>query len=194
MQNGSGFPWYFLNEYLRLLREIPNTAAARRVYNLTQQKTFFWGGGSLQSQCANKVYVLDPDEAVRDGLRVLLDSFDIEVNVFPDGESFLEEAASEAQGCALIESQLPDINGLALLSRLRQMGNSIPVLLLTSSPDEGLARQALERGAACVIRKPLAGEHLLQHLASLLHPVPPGLAAFRPLSSWIPRIRKPDTA
>jgi len=125
------------------------------------------------------VYVLDPDEAVCDGVRLLLDSFDIEVKAYPDAESFLEEVASNAQGCALIESQLPDVNGLALLSRLRAMGNNMPVLLLTSSRDDGFASQAVERGAASVIRKPMIGENLLRQLASLLQPTPPGLIAFR---------------
>ena len=43
------------------------------------------------------VYVLDPDEAVCDGVRLLLDSFDIEVKAYPDAESFLAEVASNAQ-------------------------------------------------------------------------------------------------
>ena len=130
-------------------------------------------------QSTYTVYVLDPDEAVRDGVRLLLGSFDIEVKAFPDGESFLEECPPSAQGCILIESQLPDVNGLVLLSRLRDKGNTMPVLLLTSSRDEDLAKQAEERGAASVIRKPMVSEHLLRQLASLLQPPPPALTAFR---------------
>ena len=71
------------------------------------------------------VYVLDPDEAVCDGVRLLLDSFDIEVKAYPDAESFLGEDASAAQGCVLMESQLPDVNGLTLLSRLRERGTEV---------------------------------------------------------------------
>lgn len=133
----------------------------------------------MQTLPPTAVYVLDPDEAVRDGVRLLLDSLNIEVRTYPDGASFLQEAASTAQGCALIESQLPDVNGLALLSRLRGMGNTIPVLLLTSSSDQGLDRHAVEQGAECVLHKPMVSEQLLQRLASLLSPTPPGLAAFR---------------
>jgi FixJ family two-component response regulator len=134
----------------------------------------------LQPQIAQAVYVLEPDEAVRDGIRLLLDSLNIEVKTYPDGESFLKEAASTAQGCALIESQLPDLSGLTLICRLRAMGNTIPVLLLTSSRDDGLARHALEQGVACVLHKPMASEQLLQRVAALMHPLPPGLDAFRP--------------
>jgi FixJ family two-component response regulator len=134
---------------------------------------------SLQKECKNTVYVLDPDEAVRDGIRVLLDSFNIQVRAFPNAESFMREAAANTHGCALIESHLSDLDGLTLLSRLREMGNTIPVLLLTSSHDEHLALQALEKGAASVIHKPLLNEHLLRQLARLLDPAPPELTDFR---------------
>lgn len=133
----------------------------------------------MQTSYQNAVYILDPDEAIRDGVRVLLDSFDIKVLTYANGRAFLQDADSAIHGCALIESQLPDLDGLTLLSRLREMGNNMPVLLLTSSPDEGLARHALESGVASVIRKPMDSEHLLRKLASILQPPPPGLAAFR---------------
>lgn len=133
----------------------------------------------MLDQYENTVYVLDPDDAVRDGLRVLLESFDLQVRGYPEARSFLREAAAKTRGCALIESHLPDLEGLAVLSRLREMGNTIPVLLLTSSHDERLARQALEKGAANVIRKPLLNDQLLRQLARLLDPAPPGLADFR---------------
>jgi len=126
------------------------------------------------------VYVLDPDEAVRDSLQILLDSFDIQVRSYTDAESFLQEAAGDARGCALVENRLPDIDGMTLISRLRGMGSDIPVLLLTSTQDDGLARRALEKGFAGVIHKPLLNKHLLRQLALLLQPTPPGLIDLRP--------------
>jgi len=133
----------------------------------------------LQEEITNAVYVLDPDEAIRDGVRVLLESLNIEVRTYADGESFLQGAAPTARGCVLIENQLPDTNGLALLSRIRGMGNGIPVLLLTSSRDRGLDRHAREQGAECVLHKPMVGEQLLQRLAFLLSPTPYALTPFR---------------
>ena len=133
---------------------------------------------ALQPSIHQIVYVLDADAAVRDGVRLLLESFNIEVRGYADGKSFLDDAAPKARGCALIESQLPDFNGLTILSALRKMGNTLPVLLLTSSRDNGLDHHALEQGAACVIRKPMMSEQLLHWLASLMDPVPPGLAAY----------------
>lgn len=125
------------------------------------------------------VYVLEPDDAVRDGLRILLDCFEIEVRCFSDAESFMRAAASNTGGCALIENRLPDGDGLTLLSRLQALGNAIPVVLLSSSRDTNLATRALELGAAGVICKPLLNQQLLTQLASLLQPTPPGLVDFK---------------
>jgi two-component system response regulator FixJ len=138
-----------------------------------------FSGKQLQPHSANAVYVLEPDDGIRDGIRSLLDSFDVEVRTYPDGASFLQHDARSAQGCALIESQLPDLSGLALLGRLRAMGNTIPVVLLTSSRDDGLEQQAVEQGVAGVIHKPMVSERLLEQLASLLPQPPPGLSTFR---------------
>jgi len=91
----------------------------------------------------------------------------------------MQTTASKASGCALVENQLPDLDGLTLLSWLQAMGNTIPVVLLTSSRDANFASKALKQGAASVICKPLLNKQVLQQLASLLHPTPPGLEVFK---------------
>jgi FixJ family two-component response regulator len=126
------------------------------------------------------VYVLDPDAAVRDGVAHLLEGLGITVRAYPDGRSFLEAVNRDDHGCALVDSQLPDLNGLSVLTSLRKMGNAMPVLLLTNSRNDLLERFAIQLGAACVIHKPMNGEQLLCRLAWLMHPTPPGLVSFRP--------------
>jgi len=86
----------------------------------------------------------------------------------------------ESSSSPSIASHLPDIDSLTLVSRLREMGNSMPALLVASTQDDGLARRALEKGFAGVIHKPLLNEHLLRQLALLLQPTPPGLIDLRP--------------
>ena len=125
------------------------------------------------------MYVLEPDEAVRDSLHILLDCFDIEVRSFSDADSFMQKAVSKDGACALIENQLPGLDGLTLFSRLRASGSAIPVILLTSSRDRNFADKALKQGVASVICKPLLDKQLLAQLASLLRPTPPGLENFR---------------
>lgn len=115
-----------------------------------------------------QIYVVDPDDAVRDGIRILLDSFGVRVHSYSDGNSFLNEAVRTASGCVLVEAMLPDGSGVDLVKNLRRAGNIVPVLMMTSSPEIGLTRQAVSHGAASVLRKPLASEQLLGWLEALL--------------------------
>lgn len=116
--------------------------------------------------------MVDPDAAIRDGMQLLLDSFSIEVHAYADAQSFLQNAVAVANGCVLIESELPDLSGLELLKRLREHGNNVPVLLFTSSNDEGLVRHALDQGALDVMRKPLQSKRMIERLRAVLGAAP----------------------
>lgn len=120
----------------------------------------------------HSVFVVDPDAAIRDGMQLLLDSFSIEVHAYADAQSFLQNAVAAANGCVLIENELPDLSGLELLKRLREHGNNVPVLLFTSSNDEGLVRQALDQGALDVMRKPLQSKRMIERLRAVLGATP----------------------
>lgn len=116
--------------------------------------------------------MVDPDAAIRDGMQLLLDSFSIKVHAYADAQSFLQNAVAAANGCVLIENELPDLSGLELLKRLRERGNNVPVLLLTSANDEGLVRHALDQGALEVMRKPLQSKRMIERLQAVLGKTP----------------------
>lgn len=124
----------------------------------------------MQSTDTYNVYVVDPDTAIRDSVELLLDSTYVDVYGFEDSESFLEQAALDASGCLLVENLLPDANGLSLISQVRDMGNDIPALLLTSSTDPSLAARAAEIGVTGIIRKPLHSEQLMDQINIMRHP------------------------
>jgi len=78
------------------------------------------------------VYVLDPDEAVRDAVQLFLDSTCMNVYGFEDGEGFFKFTDLLDHGCLLVESELKSMSGLVLLRQLRSQGILIPMLLMTS--------------------------------------------------------------
>jgi len=55
--------------------------------------------------------------------------------------------------CVLLDYQLPDGNGLWLITRLRERSIDVPVVLLTGYGDEALALQALKAGAQDYLTK-----------------------------------------
>ena len=85
------------------------------------------------------VHVVDPDQAIADGLETLLHTYGMQVRYYPDAESFLAARPRRARGhcCLLVEADLPGLSGPALLQQIRDGFAHVPVLLFvsTSSPN-----------------------------------------------------------
>ena len=118
----------------------------------------------MNDQSHNDIFVIDPDEAIRDSISTLLNSFGANVYDFRDAASFLSAFQCSMTGCVLVENQLPDRNGLELLTQIRSMGCKIPVLIITSITEKAFLREAKILGATEVLIKPLDSRTLLSHI------------------------------
>ena len=89
------------------------------------------------------------------------------------GESGLELAAGVSFDAILLDLKLPDILGMTVLSKLRQAGNPVPVLVTTGyyldTDHEALAPKL---GAVAYLRKPLAADELARYVFSVLNRPP----------------------
>ncbi|PWT80941.1 MAG: DNA-binding response regulator [Acidobacteria bacterium] len=65
-----------------------------------------------------------------------------------------------APDLALLELELPDMNGLELLSRLRKRGEELPTIILSENADTRTKVQALDCGASDFLTKPFDVEEL----------------------------------
>lgn len=57
--------------------------------------------------------------------------------------------------CIVTDVQMPEMSGMDLLRRLRVLGSTVPVVLMTAYPNQRLEQQAREEGAQAVLEKPL---------------------------------------
>jgi len=113
------------------------------------------------------VHVVDDDAAMRDSLRVLLEAAGFVVRAF-DSAGALLAAAPTAVGCVLTDVRMPDIDGLALLRRLREQGISLPVIVMTGQGDIAIAVQAMKAGAVDFLEKPFTDDALLEAIGRAL--------------------------
>lgn len=129
------------------------------------------------------VFIIDPDEAIREGLTALLGTLAIPVRCYPDAEAFLNSTVGQRRkgGCLVVEANLPGLCSLALLKKLRDEGCELPIVVLASTSNRDIAEQARRAGAADVIDKPLVNGLLLNRLQELLKPTP-GIMAAAPRS------------
>ena len=107
------------------------------------------------------VFVVDDDLAVLNSLKFALEIDGFLVRIFAAPEEILTTGEKLRDGCLVIDYNLPTMNGLVLLDRLRERGISIPAILITSNAGAALRRQAASAGVS-IVEKPLLGGALTE--------------------------------
>jgi len=106
------------------------------------------------------VLIVDDDPAVCSSLQFSLELEGFTVRTFSCGLELLSATDLPHSGCLVIDYRMPGLNGLDLLHRLRQQGNTMPAILITSAPAHSLLARAGAAGAL-LVEKPLLGDALI---------------------------------
>jgi two-component system, LuxR family, response regulator FixJ len=108
-----------------------------------------------------RIGVVDDDEAVRDSLAVLLQSFGMHVHAFSSPLSYLEGATGFTPDCLIFDLHMPQMTGLELAEKLRADRITTPVIILTGRTDPFLAARMERACVAFVLAKPIADADLV---------------------------------
>ncbi|MGM9926197.1 MAG: sporulation transcription factor Spo0A [Bacillus sp. (in: firmicutes)] len=83
------------------------------------------------------------------------------IGVAYNGQECLNMLGSMEPDVLLLDIIMPHIDGLAVLEKIREMGNSLPnVIMLTAFGQEDVTKKAVELGASYFILKPFDMEYL----------------------------------
>lgn len=113
-------------------------------------------GDTFMAAPHQTVAVIDDDESVCRALQRLLRSEEIETDTFTSGEAFLDtlrSVKSPLPRCLIVDVQMPGMDGLELQRYLAPTG--VPIIFVTANDDEAVRAEALARGAAGFLNKPL---------------------------------------
>jgi FixJ family two-component response regulator len=106
------------------------------------------------------VFVVDNDPAVTRLLGRALREEGWEVETFDSAEAFLARSKPERYGCLVLDVSMPGLDGLGLQRRLRETGQSLPIVFLTGDGDIRMSVQAIKAGAADFLTKPVTSDAL----------------------------------
>ena len=112
------------------------------------------------------VLVVDDERSIRSFLRVGLESAGYEMIEAAGGREGLALAASSRPDIIVLDLGLPDMDGFAVLERLREW-TQLPVLVLTVHDEEEDKVRALDLGADDYLIKPFEFAELLARLRAL---------------------------
>jgi class 3 adenylate cyclase len=117
-----------------------------------------------------RILVADDDWLNRDLLQTYLTSSGAEVLTATDGWSALEQARATRIDLALLDIQMPRLDGLALCQTLKNAPETrfVPVIIVTALDREDEKLRAIEAGADDFVTKPYSSMVLLTRVRSLL--------------------------
>ena len=118
-----------------------------------------------------QVFVIDDEDSVRNSLDALLNAVGYDTQSFATAADFLDALAEtdpQRPRCLLLDLELPDMNGLDLLSELNSRNESMPIIVMTGHGDEELESTAMQRNAVAYFQKPFDTSQLLDVLSGVL--------------------------
>lgn len=101
------------------------------------------------------IHLVDDDDAVRDSLKVLLESYGLAVRDYGSADDFLRNFNPGRKGCLILDLHLPILGGLELLRIMRERRINLPIIFITGRGDAETKARALEAGAAAFFEKPV---------------------------------------
>jgi len=107
------------------------------------------------------VFIVDDDEAIREGLFNLLEAMGINAKCYATAEEFSAAWSDAMAGCLLLDVRLPGIGGVELQERLRKSGTKVPIIFMTAHGDIPMVRKVMKAGAVEFLTKPFQKEELL---------------------------------
>jgi two-component system chemotaxis response regulator CheY len=115
------------------------------------------------------VLIVDDSAAIRKILQRVLRQTDLnlgEINDAGDGAEAVEILKDRSFGLILSDINMPRMDGLQLLARIREMDHlkNVPVIMITTEGGHGKVMEAVQLGATGYVRKPFTADQIKEKL------------------------------
>ena len=115
-----------------------------------------------------KILVVEDDTSLSRVMATSLRKKGAEVEIASNGREGYEALAEKSFDLVLSDVQMPEMDGLELLSKIRQKNPTLPVFLLVTGQAQITEPEALGRGAAGLMQKPFKLSSLILKLEDLI--------------------------
>lgn len=119
------------------------------------------------------VLIVDDSAAIRKILQRVLRQTDFplgEIHEAGDGTEAVEILKNRSFGLILSDINMPQMDGLQLLARIKDMPHlkNVPVIMITTEGGQGKVMEAVQLGASGYVRKPFTAEQIKEKLVGII--------------------------
>src|SRR5262245_49199650 len=137
-----------------------------RMSKLRSRSRFYWPTSWNQSM--PRILIVDDEPIIRSTLQEFLQNEQFEAEQAASGEQALQKVAERDFDVAICDVQLPGMDGVELLNRLRQLSPETFVLIITAYATVENAVEAFQAGAHDYLMKPVIFKDLLHKIRHLV--------------------------
>ncbi len=114
------------------------------------------------------IHVIDDDKAILASTAGFLTAKGYGVQTYASAEDFLETIGPHTTGCIVTDVRMPGIDGIELMSRLKERGLGLPIIIVTAYADTLLGSEAMKQGAVDLLEKPFSSSALVKAIRGAL--------------------------
>jgi RNA polymerase sigma factor (sigma-70 family) len=114
------------------------------------------------------VFVVDDDPSIQRGLKTLIRSVGLRVEVFGSAHDFLQSKRTDGPGCLVLDVRLPGMSGLEFQKELVKANVRVPIIFITAHGDVPMSVRAMKAGALEFLTKPFRDQDLLDAIQTAL--------------------------
>ena len=107
-----------------------------------------------------RILIVDDEKAIRWSLGEALANVGYEVDEAPNGAAGIKKFEEDPADCVILDLKLPDIDGIKVLKRLKEMDGDLPIVMMTAYGEVETAVGAIKAGAYDFIQKPFQLEKM----------------------------------
>lgn len=111
---------------------------------------------------SSKVFVVDDDEKLREGLKSLLESVGFQVETFASTARFCERVQADIPSCLILDVRLKGESGLEFQAWATENEIVIPIVFMSGYGDIEMSVRAMKGGAVNFLTKPFREQDMIE--------------------------------
>ena len=115
-----------------------------------------------------RILIVDDDESIRKTMKAILEDEGYQVDLAASGKEAVQRTNDTAYNLALIDIRLPDMEGINLLTAMKETTPKMVKIIMTGYPSLQNAIEAVNRDADAYVLKPFDVDKVLQTIREQL--------------------------